>query len=37
MSLSELNSLNETDSITETMPTVAEFKKVLKELQRLEK
>ena len=36
-SLSELNSLNETDSITETMPTVAEFKRVLKELQRLEK
>jgi adenylosuccinate synthase len=36
-SLSGLNELNEDSSLTETLPTVQEFKKVLKEIQKLEK
>jgi adenylosuccinate synthase len=36
-SLSGLNELKEDSSLTETLPTVQEFKKVLKEIQKLEK
>ena len=36
-SLSGLNELNEDSSLTDTLPTVQEFKKVLKEIQKLEK
>jgi methionine synthase I (cobalamin-dependent) len=36
-SLSGMNELHEDSSLTETLPTVQEFKKVLKEIQKLEK
>jgi hypothetical protein len=36
-SLSGLNELNEDASLLETLPTLQEFKKVLKEIQKLEK
>jgi len=36
-SLAGMNELNEDSSLTETLPTVQEFKKVLKEIQKLEK
>jgi hypothetical protein len=36
-SLEGISNLSEGESITESLPTVAEFKKILKELQRLER
>jgi hypothetical protein len=36
-SLAGMNELNEDASLTETLPTLQEFKKVLKEIQKLEK
>jgi len=36
-SLGSINSISEGESVTETLPTVSEFRKMIKELRRLEK